>query len=107
MDSSIHNNHHNNHVNWPLGLSPKDNMKKPLMTIGLREITNEDYNHFFHKWLYQYGGAGDVVSLQEFVDTYDSDIYGEIDKYDTGLCPCVMCIEETINEQKSITKEVL
>ena len=103
MDSSIHNNHHNNHVNWPLGLSPKDNMKKPLMTIGLREITNEDYNHFFHKWLYQYGGAGDVVSLQEFVDTYDSDTYGEIDIYSSDICPCVMCMEESIDFDNEVT----
>ena len=73
-------------------------MKKPLMTIGLREITEEDMEHFFHKWLYQYGGASDVVTLQQYVEDYDSNEYGDIDKYDTGLCPCVMCMEN-INEQ--------
>ena len=82
-------------------------MKKPLMTIGLREITEQDYNHFFHKWLYQYGGAHDVISLQDFVDDYNSDIHGDIDVYSSDVCPCIMCQEETINEQKSITKEVL
>ena len=73
-------------------------MKKPLMTIGLREITEEDMEHFFHKWLYQYGGASDVVTLQQYVENYDSDEYGDIDKYDSSLCPCVMCMEN-INEQ--------
>jgi hypothetical protein len=67
-------------------------MRKPLMTLGIREITEEDYNHLYHKWLYQYGGASDVVNLQEYIDTYDSDVYGEIDKYDSSLCPCIMCI---------------
>ena len=68
-------------------------MDKPLMSIGFKEITEEDYNHFFHKWLYYYGGAGDVVSLEQYIKDYDSDDYGEIDKYDTGLCPCVMCMD--------------
>ena len=63
------------------------------MTIGLREITEEDTEHFFHKWLYQYGGASDVVTLQQYVEDYDSNEYGDIDKYDTGLCPCVMCMD--------------
>ena len=66
------------------------------MTLGIREITEEDYNHFYHKWLYQYGGAHDVVSLQDYIDTYDSDTYGEIDKYDSSLCPCIMCISGEI-----------
>ena len=83
-------------------------MKKPLMTIGLREITEEDMEHFFHKWLYQYGGASDVVTLQQYVENYDSDEYGDIDnidKYDTNLCPCVMCMEN-INDQQ-ITEEMV
>ena len=54
-------------------------MDKPLMSIGIKEITEEDYNHFFHKWLYYYGGAGDVVSLEQYIKDYDSDDYGEID----------------------------
>ena len=64
------------------------------MTLGIKEISEEDYNHYFHKWLYYYGGAGDVVSLEQYIKDYDSDDYGDIDKYDTGLCPCVMCLEE-------------
>ena len=61
------------------------------------KITEEEYNHYFHKWLYYYGGAGDVVSLEQYIKDYDSDDYGDIDKYDTGLCPCVMCLEENID----------
>ena len=32
--------------------------------FGLDGISQEDYDHYFHKWLYYYGGAGDVVSLK-------------------------------------------
>ena len=64
-----------------------------MSTIKLKNITEEEYNHYFHKWLYYYGGASDVVSLDQYVEDYDSDAYGEIDKYDTGLCPCVMCMD--------------
>ena len=71
-------------------------MKKPLMTIGIKEITEEQAIHFFHKWLYTYGGAMDVKTLQEYIDEYDSDVYVDIDKYDTGLCTCVMCIENNV-----------
>ena len=70
-----------------------------MSTIKLKNITEEEYNHYFHKWLYYYGGASDVVSLDQYVEDYDSDAYGEIDKYDTGLCPCVMCFEEIDIEQ--------
>ena len=48
--------------------------------------------------LYYYGGASDVVSLEQYIKDYDSDDYGDIDKYDTGLCPCVMCLDENIKE---------
>ena len=68
------------------------------MTLGIKEISEEDYNHYFYKWLYYYGGAGDVVSLEQYIKDYDSDDYGDIDKYDTRLCPCVMCLEENIKE---------
>ena len=78
-------------------------MDKPLMSIGIKEITEEDYNHFFHKWLYYYGGAGDVVSLEQYIKDYDSDDYGEIDKYDTSLCPCIMCMEESIDFDNEVT----
>ena len=84
-------------------------MKKPLMTIGIEEISEEQYNHFFHKWLYTYGGISDVKNvnivglqyeiqktLQEFINEYDSDVYGDIDIYSTSVCPCVMCIGEDI-----------
>jgi len=96
MDSSSYNTHYNSYVNWPLGLSHEDNMKKTITTIGVSDITEEHYNHYFHKWLYTYGGASDVKTISEFIYEYDSDVYGDIDKYDTGLCPCVMCMEESI-----------
>jgi hypothetical protein len=67
------------------------------MTMKIKNITEEEYNHYFHKWLYYYGGAGDVVSLEQYIKDYDSDDYGDIDKYDTGLCPCVMCLDEDID----------
>ena len=71
-------------------------MKKPLMTIGIEEISEEQYNHFFYKWLYTYGGTSDVKTLQGFINEYDSDVYGDVDIYSTSVCPCVMCIGEDI-----------
>ena len=60
------------------------------------EISEEQYNHFFYKWLYTYGGTSDVKTLQEFINEYDSDVYGDVDIYSTSVCPCVMCIGEDI-----------
>ena len=71
-------------------------MKKPLMSIGVKEISEEQYDHFFYKWLYTYGGTSDVKTLQEFIDEYDLDLYGDVDIYSTSVCPCVMCMEENI-----------
>ncbi len=68
------------------------------MTIGIEEISEEDYNHYFHKWLYYYGGAHDVVSLKQFIQEYDSDSMGDINIYSVDQCPCVMCLEENPNE---------
>ena len=39
------------------------------------------------------GGAGDVVSLEQFIHKYDSDMYGDINHYSSDVCPCVMCME--------------
>ena len=36
-------------------------------------------------WLYTYGGAGDVVSLDQFIYDYDDNP----DEY--GNCPCYIC----------------
>ena len=60
--------------------------------MKLTNISQEDYDHYYHKWLYYYGGAGDVVSLKEFVQDYDSDKWGEIDVYSQDVCPCIMCV---------------
>lgn len=63
------------------------------MSYGIKEISEEDYQHYFHKWLYYYGGASDVVDLQEFINQYNSDTMGEITIYSIDMCPCVMCME--------------
>ena len=63
------------------------------INIKVKNITEEEYNHYFQKWLYTYGGATDVVSLEQYIDTYD-DWYGPIDVYDSSVCPCVMCLDE-------------
>ena len=60
--------------------------------MRIKEISEEDYQHYFHKWLYYYGGAGDVVSLKEFVETFDPDKWGDIDIYSDNVCPCIMCM---------------
>jgi hypothetical protein len=67
------------------------------INIKVKNITEEEYNHYFQKWLYTYGGATDVVSLEQFIKEYDSDWYGDIDTYSNKVCPCVMCLEENID----------
>ena len=60
--------------------------------MKLTNISQEDYDHYYHKWLYYYGGASDVVDLKTFVKNYDSNMYGEIDVYSPNICPCIMCV---------------
>ena len=67
------------------------------INIKVKNITEEQYNHFFQKWLYTYGGATDVVSLEDYIKEYDPDWYGDIDIYSNKVCPCVMCFEENID----------
>ena len=67
------------------------------INIKVKNITEEQYNHFFQKWLYTYGGATDVVSLEDYIEEYDIDLYGDVDVYDSSVCPCVMCFEENID----------
>ena len=67
------------------------------INIKVKNITEEQYNHFFQKWLYTYGGATDVVSLEDYIKEYDPDLYGDVDVYDSSVCPCVMCFEENID----------
>jgi hypothetical protein len=71
-------------------------MRKPLMTIGVKEISEEEHLHYYHKWLYYYGGASDYCSLQEFINQYDPDSMGDVNVYSIDMCPCVMCMEENI-----------
>ena len=60
--------------------------------MKLNNISQEDYDHYYQKWLYYCGGAGDVVSLKEFVQDYDSDKWGDIHVYSQDVCPCIMCV---------------
>ena len=64
------------------------------MSMKLENISQEDYDHYFHKWLYYYGGAGDVVDLKTFVETYDADKWGDVNVYSSNVCPCVMCMSK-------------
>jgi hypothetical protein len=60
--------------------------------IKINNISEQQYNHYFQKWLYTYGGAPDVVSLKDYIENYNSDIEGDVDIYSTSLCPCIMCM---------------
>ena len=60
--------------------------------IKINNISEENYNHYFQKWLYTFGGASDVVSLKHYIENYNSDIEGDVDIYSTSLCPCIMCM---------------
>ena len=64
------------------------------INIKVKNITEEQYNHFFQKWLYTYGGATDVVSLEDYIKDYDVDWYGDIDIYSSDICPCFMCFDD-------------
>ncbi len=66
------------------------------MTLNIKEISEEEYNHYYHKWLYYYSGAIDCVNLQEFINQYDSNTMGDINVYSVDVCPCVMCMEKNI-----------
>ncbi len=66
------------------------------MSIGIKEITDDQYNHFFYKWLYTYGGTSDVKTLEQYIKEYDLDLYGDVDVYSSDVCPCIMCLEENI-----------
>ena len=66
------------------------------MSIGIKEITDDQYNHFFYKWLCTYGGTSDVKTLEQYIKEYDLDLYGDVDVYSSDVCPCIMCLEENI-----------
>ena len=77
------------------------------MNIKIKDITVEQYNHHFNKWLYYMGGASDVLSLKEWIDKYDPDWYGDIDTYSNRVCPCVMCIEyDVVDEIETIIQNI-
>jgi hypothetical protein len=59
----------------------------------MSKYSDKQLEHFFHKWLYTYGGATDVKTLEDFIEEYDSGWYGEVDKYDSSECPCILCLE--------------
>jgi|TARA_B110000211_G_scaffold3191_1_gene3797 hypothetical protein len=64
----------------------------------IENISEEQYNHYFQKWLYQYGGASDYVSLKHYIENYNNDVEGDVDIYSTSLCPCIICIKESQDE---------
>jgi len=60
-----------------------------------KEYNEKQLEHFFQKWLYTYGGSTDVLSLEDYIKEYDN-WYGDVDVYDSSKCPCILCIEESI-----------
>jgi hypothetical protein len=62
----------------------------------MKKYTEKQLEHFFQKWLYTYGGATDVISLEQFIKDYDTKWYGDVDEYSDKVCPCVLCFEENI-----------
>ena len=62
----------------------------------MKKHTEKQLEHFFQKWLYTYGGATDVISLEQFIKDYDTKWYGDVNEYSDKVCPCVMCFEENI-----------
>ena len=69
--------------------------------MKLTNISQEDYDHYYHKWLYYYGGRSDVVSLKKFVEDYDSDKWGEIDV----KMSCIMCVMGQMDRIFDTTRE--
>ena len=63
----------------------------------MSKYTDEQLEHFFQKWLYTYGGATDVVSLEDYIKDYDTKWYGDIDEYSDKVCPCVLCLKVPFN----------
>ena len=61
--------------------------------MKIKNISEENYTHYYEKWIYTFGGAPDVVSLEDYIQHYDSDVEGDVNIYSTSLCPCIMCIE--------------
>ena len=62
----------------------------------MKKYTEKQLEHFFQKWLYTYGGATDVISLEQFIKDYDTKWYGDVNEYSDKVCPCVLCFEENI-----------
>jgi hypothetical protein len=64
--------------------------------IKINNISEQQYNHYFQKWLYTFGGAPDVVSLKDYIKHYNSSLDGDVDIYSNSICPCIICC--TIDE---------
>lgn len=60
-------------------------MKDRSTLLNPKDYTEKQIEHIYQIWLYTYGGAGDVVSLDRFVNEFqdDPDVYGS--------CPCYIC----------------
>ncbi len=73
-----------------------------MKTNKLKQYTDKQLEHFFQKWLYTYGGASDVVSLDDYIDTYN-DWYGSIDEYSDKVCPCILCLSDDIPDDNLVS----
>jgi len=66
------------------------------VNIKLLNISEEQYNHYYQKWLYTFGGAPDIVSLENYIKAYNDELDGDVDIYSSSVCPCIICVN--INE---------
>ena len=66
---------------------------KPNINMKIKNISEENYTHYYQKWIYTFGGAPDVVSLEDYIATYNSDVEGDVDIYSSSVCPCIICVE--------------
>ena len=37
------------------------------------------------------------ITEEQYIKEYDIDLCGDVDVYNSNVCPCVMCMEENIN----------
>jgi len=66
---------------------------KSIVQVGDKPISKQQLSHYRHKHLYYHMGDESTISLKEFISTYDSEHYGDINKYSTSICPCLLCLE--------------
>ena len=60
---------------------------------GTKPISKQQLSHYRHKHLYYHMGDESTISLKQLIIEYDSEYYGNINKYSTSICPCILCLE--------------